>query len=189
MVLRGNWPLPYVEYGLGQGRNKRDLGRGWLSYDYDSTARGSVARLYWKPPEIAILASSAEIDSAEQSIEKSRDSTTLEPKETGLVSLVARSHALGLLLRPRSPKGAEWLEQSERVEMVFDPSTIGTLATFTISFRDESAAKRSAKAFQILVTALAGFDSRFTFGDVLLQQLGSNVVLRVHVPTAERAPE
>jgi hypothetical protein len=180
------WTGTYREYGFGARRNKRDLGGGWLSFDFAPARRSSIARLYWRAPELAVLISSAELDSTERALEHSSDVTPLEPSEEGLMSLVARSAGLARLLRPRSPKGADWLEQSERVEIRFEPSALGAVATFSVAFAEEDQAKRSAEAFRILVTALSGFDRRLKASNVLLEQLGTHVVLRVMVPTAER---
>ena len=143
------------------------------------TERSSAARIYWRPPELAILVSLAEIDSTERSVEQSQDSTRLEPAESGLMSLVARSKGLALVLRERSPKAAEWLDQSERIEIRFEPSTSGTVATFTVAFRDAALAQRSAQAIRILVMALSGFDPRVKAGDIDVQQLNNDVVVRV----------
>jgi len=188
LVLRGQWQSSLRDFGFTDSRNKRDLGGGWLSYDFSSAPRSSIARVYWKPPELAVLVSSAELDAAERAIEQSADSARLEPSEDGLLSLVARSRGLARLMRERSPKGADWLEKSEQVELHFDPTAGGTLATFTVLFDDEALAKRSTDAFRLLVTAVAGFDPRFNVNQVTAQQLGSSVILRVVVPTQERAP-
>lgn len=185
IVLRGRFESLREKYGFGSDKNKRDLGGGWLSFDLQSTQRSSVARIYWRPPELTVLVSLAEVNSAERSLEQSQDTTRLEPSEDGLMSLVARSRGLALLLRERSPKAAEWLDQSERVEIHFDPAANGTDATFTITFRDEALAKRSAQAIRILVTALAGFDSRFKARDIDVQELNSDVIVRVSIRTAE----
>ncbi len=188
IVLRGRFEGLREKYGFGPDKNKRDLGGGWLSFDLEAAQRSSVARIYWRPPELAVLVSLAEVDSAERSLEQSQDATRLEPSENGLMSLVARSRGLALLLRERSTKAAEWLDQSERVEIRFDPAVNGTLATFTISFRDASLAKRSAQAIRILVTALAGFDSRVKAGDIDVQQLISDVIVRVSIRAAAATP-
>jgi len=188
-VLRGQWSESYLDYGFGAGHNRRDLGGGWLSFDYPSARRSSIARLYWRAPELAVVVSTAELDSTERALERSSDATTLEPTEDGVMSLAARSTGLARLVRPRSPKGAEWLGQSERIEMRFEPSGPETVATFTVLFDDEDKAKRSAEAFRILVTALSGFDARFKASNVLLELLGTHVVLRIRVPTTERGSE
>jgi hypothetical protein len=181
IVIRGQFASLQEGYGLGKVQNKRDLGAGWLSYDVQSTERSAVGRIYWRPPELAVLVSLAEIDSVERSIEQSEDATRLEPSDNGLMSLVARSRGLALLLRERSPKAAAWLEQSERVEIRFDPVATGTVATFTVSFRDAALAQQSAQAIRILVAALAGFDPRFKAGAIEVQQLNSDVVVRVTI--------
>ena len=186
-VLRGRFASSRAGYGFGPEKNKRDLGGGWLSLDLESPERTSAARLYWRPPELAILVSLAEIDSAERSVEQSQDRTQLEPSETGLLSLVARSQALALILRNRSPKGAEWLGQSERGEIRFEPSPGGTDATFTVSFRDASQAQKSAEAFQILILALSGFDHRIEARNIDVRCLNSDVILRISFPTSQQS--
>ena len=188
IVLRGRFADPRESYGFGAEKNKRDLGAGWLSFDLQSAERSAVARIYWRPPELTVLVSLAEIDSVERSLEQSQDTTRLEPSEDGLMSLVARSRGLALLLRERSPKAAEWLDRSERVEIRFDPAPDGTVATFSITFRDEALAKQSAQAIRLLVTALAGFDPRFKAGDIDVQQLNSDMIVRVSIRGAEATP-
>jgi hypothetical protein len=183
LVLRGRFASTRDGYGFGPERNKRDLGAGWFSFDLETRARVSAARLYWQPPELAILVSLAEIDSAERSIEQAENATRLEPSETGLMSLIARSKALALILRSRSPKAAEWLDQSEHVEIRFEPSAASTVAIFTVSFRDSLQAQRSAEAIRILASGLSGFDRRVTARDIDVGQLNSDVVLRISFPT------
>ena len=187
LVLRGRFASARDEYHFGPESNERDLGAGWFSFDLRAPERVSAARLYWRPPELAILVSLAEVDSAERSIEQSLDATRLEPSETGLLSLVARSKALAFVLRKRSPKAAEWLDQSERLEIRFDPSTAATVATFTVSFHDASQAQRSAEAFRLLVSALSGFDHRVTARDIDVKQFNSDIVLRISFPTAQQS--
>jgi len=188
-VLRGQWSGTYRDYGFGTEHNRRDLGAGWLSFDHALARRSSFARLYWRAPELAVLVSTAELDSTERTLEQSRDATTLEPSEDGVMSLVARSTGLARLVRPRSPKGAEWLGQSERIEIRFEPTGPETIATFTVLFDDADKAKLSAEAFRILVTALSGFDARFKASNVVLELLGTHVVLRVRLPTLESGSE
>jgi hypothetical protein len=188
-VLRGSWPRTYNEYGFGPAHNKRDLGGGWLSFDFNSPERSAIARLYWRAPELAVLVSSAELDSVERSLEQSSGATGLEPSEDGILSLVARSAGLARLLRARTQKGAEWLAQSEQIEMRFEPSAAETVATFTIAFADEDRAQRSAEAFRILVSALTGVDARFDAKHVILERLGSHVVLRVAITNPEHQPQ
>ncbi len=188
-VLRGQWLRTYAEYGFGPTHNKRDLGGGWLSFDFNSPARSGMARLYWRAPELAVLVSSAELDSVERSLEQASGATALEPSEDGIISLMARSAGLARVLRPRTAKGAEWLEQSERVEVRFEPSATETVATFTIALSDEEKAQRSAEAFRILVSALAGLDAHFDAQHVILERLGTHVVLRVTVPTPAHGPQ
>ena len=153
-VLRGRFASARETYGFGQEKNKRDLGAGWFSYDFASSGRAAAARLYWRPPELAVVVSSAEIDSAERSVEHSQDTTRLEPSETGLMSLSGRSKALAVVLRERSPKAADWLSKSERIELRFEP--------------------------------LSGFDNRIKAGDIDVEHLNSDVVLRISFPTAEQ---
>jgi hypothetical protein len=185
-VLRGRFASAREGYGFGPEKNKRDLGAGWLSFDLTSAGRSAAARLYWRPPELAVIVSLAELDSAERSIEQSQDTTRLEPSETGLMSMSARSKALALVLREHSPKAAEWLNKSERIELRFDPSPKVTVATFSITFQDSSQAETAAKAFRILILALSGFDPRIRTGDIDVQHLNSDVVLRISFPTVEQ---
>jgi len=185
-VLRGRFASARETYGFGPEKNKRDLGAGWFSYDFASSGRAAAARLYWRPPELAVVVSSAEIDSAERSVEHSQNATRLDPSETGLLSLSARSKALAVILRERSPKAADWLSKSERIELRFEPSAKATVATFSVSFLDSSQAETAAQAFRILIVALSGFDNRIKTGDIDVQHLNSDVVLRISFPTAEQ---
>ena len=185
-VLRGRFASARETYGFGQEKNKRDLGAGWFSYDFAPSSRSAAARLYWRPPELAVVVSSAEIDSAERSVEHSQDTTRLEPSETGLMSLSGRSKALAVVLRERSPKAADWLSKSERIELRFEPSPKVTVATFSVSFLDSSQAETAAQAFRILILALSGFDNRIKAGDIDVEHLNSDVVLRISFPTAEQ---
>jgi hypothetical protein len=186
-VLRGRFASTRESYGFGPEKNKRDLGAGWFSFDFAPLGRSAVARLYWRPPELAVVVSTAEIDSAERSVELSQDTTRLEPSETGLLSLRARSKPLALALREHSPKAAEWLSKSERIEVRFEPSAKVTVATFSVAFLDSSQAETAAQAFRILVLALSGFDSRIKVGDIDVQHLDTDVVLRISFPTAEQS--
>ncbi len=185
-VLRGRFSSARETYGFGLEKNKRDLGAGWFSFDLTPLARTAAARLYWRPPELAVVVSLAELDSAERSIEQSQDSTQLEPGETGLMSLSARSKALALVLREHSPKAADWLSKSERIEIRFEPSVKVTVATLSITFEDASQAETAAQAFRILIVALSGFDRRIRTRDIDVQHLNSDVVLRISFPTVEQ---
>jgi hypothetical protein len=187
LVLRGRFASSRVAYQFGGEREKRDLGAGWLSLDLEAAGRTSAARLYWRSPELAILVSPMEIDSAERSVEQSRDGTRLEPSEDGLLSLVVRSKALATNLRERSPKAADWLDQSERVELRLEPSVGATAATFCVSFRDAPQAERSAQAFRMLVSGFSAFDRRINVKNVDVQVLHSDVMLRISFPTANEA--
>ena len=183
-VLRGRFASSSSAYGFGPSKKRRDLGAGWLSYELESERRTTAARLYWRAPGLAILVSCAELDSAERSIEQSLDRTKLEPSENGLVSLIVQSKALALSIRDRSPQAARWLEQSERVEIHFDSSERGTRVTFSVKFRDAPQADRAAQALRILISALSRFDPRLKTGDLEVQLLNSEVLLRVSFPTA-----
>jgi hypothetical protein len=183
-VMRGRFARSSNSFGFGPSKDKRDLGAGWLSYELESEQRTSASRLYWRAPELVILVSSAELDSAERSIEQSVDRTKLEPSENGLVSLIVQSKALAQSIRDRSPQAARWLEQSERVEIHFDSSERGTRVTFSVKFRDAPQADRAAQALRILILALSRFDPRLRTGDLEVQLLNSEVLLRVSFPSA-----
>jgi hypothetical protein len=204
LVLRGKFVDARAGYGFGIDEDPRDLGGGWLSYTRLAPkrrpgrvgeARASVARVYVRPPELAVLVSSAEVDSAERSVEQSLSQTSLVPSESGLVSVIVRSRALAESLRARSQKAAEWLAESERVEIRIEPQAAGTLATFAVTFAEAARAERAAQALKILVLALLHFDRRLSTNDVSVDHVGTDVVLRLKMaagasnPPLEPAPE
>lgn len=178
-VLRGHFANQRQSYGFDQTENKRDLGGGWLSFDHGTTERDTVARVYFKPPELAVLVSSAEVDSAERSVEQGLDPTELLPRESGLLSIVVHSHALAHAIRERSAKAADWLDASERVEIQVEPEAADTRLTFAVTFPDAPRAARAAQALKIIMLALTRFEPRLKGGDVRVEQLDRDVVLRL----------
>jgi hypothetical protein len=191
-VLRGRFVNARVGFGFGPDKNERDLGGGWLSYDRETTERSTIARVYLRAPELAILVSSAEVDSAERCVEQSASGTQLVPRESGLLSVTVRSHALANAVRSRSTKAADWLDASERVEIRVEPEATRTLLTFAVTFGDATRAERAAQALKILMLALTRFEPKLKSGDVRIEQLGNDVVLRLGIagngPTLPQAP-
>lgn len=181
LVLRGQFSGPLDKYLFGTDQNQRELGGGWVSYDFATPARLAVARVYTRLPELTVLVSPAELDSAQRSIEEGLDATELIPRETGLVSVLARSHGLAGALRTRSRKGADWLDSSQRVEIAVEPQAHGSSLTFVVTFSDATRAERAAQALKLLTQALTRFDQRIRESDVDVQQLNAEVVLRVRV--------
>jgi hypothetical protein len=182
LVLRGQFGNPSLGLGFGPDKNQRDLGGGWLSYDRETTERATIARVYFRPPELVILVSSAEVDSAERSVEQSANGTELVPRETGLLSVMVRSHALANVVRARSTKAADWLDASERVEIRIEPQATKTLLTFAVTFGEATRAERAAQALKILMLALIRFEPRLKSGEVRVEQLDKDVVLRLGIP-------
>ena len=194
IVLRGNFSATHEKYGFGQDKNQRELGGGWVSYDSNTQERAEIARVYFKPPELAVLVSAAEMDSAELSVEQSVRGTELMPRESGLVSVLVHSHALADALRARSPKAAKWLDSSEQVEIRIEPQTTQTTLTFAVTFSDSPSAELAAKALKLLTGALSQFERRIRAEDITVQQLNADVVLRVQLGGARssvnvRGPE
>jgi len=181
VVLRGRFEQPLAKYGLGANEGERELGGGWVSYDARTSERVSIARVYSRPPELLVLVSPAEVDSAERSIEGAAGATGLVPRETGLVSVLVRSQALADSLRSRSPKAAQWLQDAQRVEIQMEPQPGQTLLTFAVAFGDAARAERAAQAIKLLTRALAQFERRVQESDIDVQQLDSEVVLRVRL--------
>ncbi len=107
VVLRGRFEQPLAKYGLGANEGERELGGGWVSYDARTSERVSIARVYSRPPELRVLVSPAEVDSAERSIEGAAGATGLVPRAPGVGSVLVRSQALADS-RPRAgrTKGA-----------------------------------------------------------------------------------
>jgi hypothetical protein len=181
IVLRGNFSATHEKYGFGQNKNQRELGGGWVSYDGNTQERAEIARVYFKAPELAVLVSAAEMDSAELSVEQSVNGTELVPRESGLVSVLVRSHALADALRVRSPKAAKWLDSSEQVEIRIEPQATQTTLTFAVTFSDSPSAELAAKALKLLTSALSQFERRIRADDITVQQLNADVVLRVQL--------
>jgi hypothetical protein len=181
IVMRGHFSQPLGKYGYGASKNQRELGAGWVSYDTAHSERNGIARVYSRPPELMVLVSPAELDSAERSIEAGLDATELRPEETGLVSLLVRSHAMANVLRDRSRKAAQWLDSSERVEIRMEPQVAETQLTFAVTFSDAARAERAAQALKLLTEALTRFERRIRATDIDVQQLDAQVVLRVQL--------
>ena len=181
IVLRGNFSATHEKYGFAQNKNQRELGGGWVSYDGNTQERAEIARVYLRPPELAVLVSAAEMDSAELSVEQSVRSTELVPRESGLVSMLVRSHVLAEALQVRSPKAAKWLDSSEQVEIQIEPQATQTTLTFAVTFSDSPSAELAAKALKLLTGALSQFERRIRADDITVQQLNADVVLRVQL--------
>jgi hypothetical protein len=181
IVLRGKFAGNCHKYGFDQNQNQRELGGGWVSYDGNTHERAGIARVYFRPPELAVLVSAAEIDSAERSVEQSENGTELVPRESGLISVLVRSHALADAMRLRSPKAAKWLDSSEQVEIRIEPNAVQTTLTFAVTFSDSPSAELAAKALKLLTGALSQFERRIRAEDITVQQLAADVVLRIQL--------
>lgn len=130
----------------------RDLGGGFRAYDDPQPAfRTSPARLYTYLEERWLLASSAEVDALERVIERHQAERTLEPPETGVVSMAANLSRLSTSLAASSPRAADLLERAESLSGFIKLSRETMNAEVRLRFTDASDAQVASAALQLFL--------------------------------------
>ncbi|HEV8248114.1 MAG TPA: hypothetical protein VGP93_20205 [Polyangiaceae bacterium] len=95
----------------------QDIGGDFRRWDRaKAPARAAPARIYAFGERMVIIASLAEVDSTERSVELGYRKGALVPPSKGVVSFAARVLPLSFALESRSPRLARWLRAAETLE-------------------------------------------------------------------------
>jgi len=165
-----------------------DLGAGWQRWDRSAAvARAEPSRLYAFAGEVLVFVSEAEIDPVERRLERGVEVESIEPPELGLVSIAASMPALARALREKAPRAADLLEKGTLLTGHADfEHTTGARFEFDFAFKAQEQAERSARAAELLITAIK--DTPGVLGMVAraaqVEALGKSVALRVRLETA-----
>lgn len=159
LVVRG-------EYGSFDPRRFRseprwaapaDLGGGWLRYDRKQPPkqRSAPARIYLKPPELGVVATVAELDGIERSLELGARDPHPDPPEKGLLSLEARAAPLAATVSRTSPSAADLLGTAKKLRAIVDLDAAGFGLELDVEFSDPEKAQRAADAVGLLARAMS----------------------------------
>jgi hypothetical protein len=133
-----------------------DLGGFWDLYSRPTPKRRSaVERVYVHHPNLVVLVSPAEVDSAERAIELGAGDAHVEPPSRGLISFEARARAVARSIRDRAPAAARLIDRAARLRGHADVGAAGLLAEVEIEFDSAAAAREAAAAIEIVARAAA----------------------------------
>jgi hypothetical protein len=190
VVLRGNFEKldPRSHDAEPAWQLPIDLGGGWRLYRRPKpSTRAAPARIYLRVDDLLVFVSSAEIDSAERSIEARVRDDDLEPPEKGAVSVAARLKPLSRTLLERSPAAARLLARGQRLTASADLDADGLRAEIELSFDTEEDARDVADAAGLLVAALAenGDLPKSLAESLRIEAVGTSMVVRLSLGAEE----
>lgn len=127
----------------------RDLGGGYKVYDiFSPQGRTKPARLYTLHEERWLIASEAEVDALERSVELGRSERQEQPPARGLVSVTAR---LGRLTEIGGNRAAlRAFEKARSFEAWFDVSDRRIILSARVKFAEEADATLAHRALSLL---------------------------------------
>lgn len=149
VILSGDFSSISTESISSVWGPSRDLGGGYSVYDISSpSGRASPARLYTLHEERWLLASEAEVDALERSVEMGRAEREEEPPARGLVSMTARLGRLTELGRDRA--GLRAFEKARSLEASLDVSGARLALRARVKFLEEGDATLAHRALSVL---------------------------------------
>ncbi|HSC89669.1 MAG TPA: hypothetical protein VLC09_20445, partial [Polyangiaceae bacterium] len=151
-VLEGNFSTISADQRAAAFLPGRDLGNGWSVFDARSVPRrNSPARLYTYGDELWIVATQAELDAVERTVELGRSESGLEPAARGVVSVAVRMAPLFEQLKTAAPRAAGMLEHASLVTASADLRADGLAARVELTFDRKGEAERLERAVDTLV--------------------------------------
>jgi hypothetical protein len=164
-VLRGNF-ADFDPHRGGKFALPDDLGGALRRYDHlGTTERADPARIYLHANDLVVVASVAELDSVERTLEFGRRGGALEPPSKGLVSLAIRPRALLGRLPAGTGQLRKLAERVLRIEGSADVTSAGLAVELALEFGDGEIAGNVARALGELKAALHGDERLGTFAD------------------------
>ncbi len=169
---------------LGPWGPPADLGAGYRVYDRPPPAtpsRSAPLRVYARGDELIVLASTAELDAVERSVEQGAGDAHPDPPAKGAISVAARLPPLAALVSRSSVKAARLLRQGRTLTASADIAATGLTAEIDLAFDDADTAKRTADAAGLIAHALS--DQGGVAGGVAarlhIEAVGESVVVRL----------
>lgn len=154
----------------------RDLGGGYKVYDIPTPAtRSAPARLYTLYEERWLIASEAEVDALERSLEMGRAEREEEPPARGLVSVTARLGRLAMIGGDRTVPRA--FEKARNLDASFDLSDDRIVASARVRFLEEQDAILAHRALSVMAALAIPRDIKWD-----AEKSGADLSIEASVP-------
>jgi hypothetical protein len=155
MILEGNFSGAPSEARTRGFLPGRDLGRGLVVFEArEAKGRSAPARLYSWNEELWIVATTAELDAVERTVEDGVVDRPLAPPSRGVVSVAVRVQPLLPELAAQAPDAAALFAGAELLEVSADLDAGGLGFRLDLSFEMAADAARAERALDVLLLLL-----------------------------------